>query len=104
MSSRVAASLEAFGTEGHYRLSGVLDFETVPKLLQESLNLFKGSPDVEIDLSAVTNSNSAGLGLLLEWMRQSRLVDRRIRFRHMPVGMFAVAQASDLDKVIPIIE
>lgn len=100
----VEAGLEAAGGDGFYRLSGVLDFETVPKLLNESRNLFGGGLDVEVDLSAVTGSNSAGLGLLLEWVRQARLAGRRIRFRNMPDGMSAIARASDLDDLIPVVE
>lgn len=101
----VPARLEPSGTDGHYRLSGVLDFETVPGLLNESASLFTaGGPDIEIDLSTVTDSSSAGLGLLLEWQRQARLTGKRIRFRGMPVGMIAVAKASDLDGLIPVTE
>lgn len=98
------AGLEASGAEGHYRLSGVLDFQTVPGLLSESEDLFKGKADVEVDLSPVTGGNSAGLGLLLEWMRQAHLADRRIRFRNIPAGMLAVAQASDLGGLIPVVD
>jgi phospholipid transport system transporter-binding protein len=102
MESR-AARLESDGADGRYRLSGVLDFETVPGLLNESASLFAvAGADIEIDLSTVTESNSAGLGLLLEWLRRARLAGKRIRFRNMPAGMTAVAKASDLDGVIPV--
>lgn len=96
------AGLEASGDAGRYRLSGVLDFETVPGLLNKSGDLFKGETDIEVDLSPVTGGNSAGLGLLLEWTHRARLADRRIRFRNIPAGMWAVAQASDLDGLIPV--
>lgn len=104
MALGVSACLEASGADGHYRLYGVLDFETVPRVLSESPSLFTGGRDVEVDLSAVTGSNSAGLGLLLEWVRQARLAGRRIRFCNMPAGMSAIARASDLDGVIPLVE
>lgn len=101
MESR-AALLESAGSDGRYRLSGVLNFETVPALLNDSMNLFPtAGPEIEVDLSAVTASNSAGLGLLLEWVRQTRLASQTIRFHNIPPGMTAVAKASDLDGVIP---
>lgn len=96
------AGLEASGAGGRYRLSGVLNFETVPGLLSDSEHLFKGETDVEVDMAPVTGGNSAGLGLLLEWMRRAHLANRRIRFRNIPAGMWAVAQASDLDGLIPV--
>ena len=101
MESR-AALLERAGSDGRYRLSGALNFETVPGLLNESAGLFPvAGPQIEVDLAAVTDSNSAGLGLLLEWVRQTRLNHQTIRFRNIPPGMTAVAKASDLDGVIP---
>lgn len=99
-----SAGLKASGMDGCYRLSGVLDFGTVPGLLNESASLFSAAADIEVDLSAVTETNSAGLGLLLEWVRRARFAGKHIRFRNIPAGMIAVAKASDLDRLIPVVE
>lgn len=99
--SGVSAVLETDAADGCYRLRGVLDFATVPDLLNEFPSLSASGVDIEVDLSAVNGSNSAGLGLLLEWLRQARLAGKNIHFRNMPEGMVALVRASDLDGLIP---
>ena len=87
---------------GHYALSGELNFDTVPPLLQQSATLFTQHSTVAIDLSGVSRSNSAGLGLLLEWVRWGRAANAQLEFTGLPQQLLNIARATDLESVLPI--
>jgi phospholipid transport system transporter-binding protein len=54
---------------GRYRVSGDLGFETVPGLWKQSLSRLDDSVAPVIDLGQVTQVDSAGLALMIEWLR-----------------------------------
>lgn len=85
---------------GHYSLSGELSFATVTELLQQSRSLFAGESSVEVDLSGVTHGDSAGLSLLIEWLRQAKLQSRQLRYVALPAQLNALASISDVDGLL----
>lgn len=85
----------------YFHLKGELSFKTVNTILNESQNLFLSATELEIDLADVTRSDSAGLALLLEWMRLASATTRPIYFRNIPAQMMAIAATSGLDKLLP---
>ncbi len=95
------ANLETAG-EGRYRVSGVLDATTVPQLLKESEEHFaRGSnASICIDLSGVTESDSSGLALLLEWLRIARQRGCTVDFENVPRQIVALARISEVEKLI----
>lgn len=95
------ANLNAAGP-GRFELIGRLDFDTVPAVLARSRSLFDGTGMITVDLAGVEHSNSAGLGLLLEWMRLAGEQGSRIEFLNIPDGIQAVAHTSDLDSLLPL--
>jgi len=85
-----------------YLVSGELTLETANAVLSETKNLFNGAAQMDIDLSRVTRADSAGLALLVTWMRQAKQTDKNIRFEHLPAQMLAIAKASGLDEFLPL--
>jgi len=65
-------------------VSGELTFETVPALYRESLGWFAGSPALVIDLAPVTRADSAGLALLIEWLRGAEKAGCQLKFTNIP--------------------
>jgi len=98
---KISADIEQTET-GHFKMTGTLDFETVPVVWQKSLALFKSCDSLNIDFSAVTHSNSAGLALLIEWMRSARSNNQPIAFHHLPVQMQEIAKVCGVDKDLSI--
>jgi phospholipid transport system transporter-binding protein len=92
------AKLEALG-EGRYRVSGELDAATVVQVLQQSEQQFPGTKQLEIDLGGVAHSDSAGLALLIEWLREARRRSQQIRFHNVPQQLHALAQISEVDQL-----
>ena len=84
-----------------YELLGSLNFETVSSLRLEGLRLLDGQGEVVFDLGAVERSDSAGVALLLEWVREAQRRGAGIRFQNMPPQMLAIARTSGLDKLLP---
>jgi phospholipid transport system transporter-binding protein len=88
--------------EGGYRVVGELSFATVPELQGESAALLVGSGDIEIDLSGVQRSDSAGLALVLEWMREAQGRGSALKLRNLPEQMRALARLSGLEGLLPV--
>lgn len=83
--------------DSNISVSGVLDFDTVPALMKEAEILLKNQPEISVDLADVTDSNSAGLALLLEMIRVTKLQNRTINFKNLPEQICIVANAYGID-------
>ena len=93
------ARITADGEQGQYRLSGELTFHTVPDLLRQGQGLFEGCSTFVLDLQEVTRADSAGLALLLEWLRRCRHRKQDLFFRNLPQALSEIARVSNLDQV-----
>lgn len=90
------AKLESLN-DGNFLVSGVLDATTVTALLKRSSTLFAGSSALQVDLSGVSESDSSGLALLLEWLRVARQKRQQIAFVNMPHQIEALARISEVE-------
>jgi phospholipid transport system transporter-binding protein len=93
------ARLEALG-EGRFRVSGVLDATTATDVLEQSQSRFTQAPNVEVDLGGVGESDSAGLALLIEWLRMARQSGKQIHFANVPAQIEALARISEVEDLI----
>lgn len=88
---------------GRLQVSGDLTFATVTPLLRESKALFDaGATPLLVDLSGVGRADSAGLALLIEWLRLAHSAGRDLRFLALPGQMQAIAQAGGLTDILPL--
>jgi phospholipid transport system transporter-binding protein len=95
------------GNRGTFQVSGDLVFETVPELLEQGRALLDTGVDagvtgIELDFNGVTRADSAGLALLIEWMRSARRLRLNIVFRNVPEQMLAIARVSGVDGILPL--
>jgi phospholipid transport system transporter-binding protein len=67
-------------------MSGELSFATVGAL---STEFTQQTPPKVVDLCDVTRTDSAGLALLIEWLKQSKATP--ITFRNIPAQMLSIA-------------
>jgi phospholipid transport system transporter-binding protein len=93
------ARLEALGA-GRFRVSGVLNADTVVDLLKQSRERFTGVTRIELDLGAVAESDSSGLALLLEWLRVARHEKQQIHYVNVPTQISALARISEVDDLL----
>lgn len=83
-------------------VAGELSFDTAVSGIDMTKELFAETALLDVDLSEVTHSDSAGLALLIEWMRQAQQLNKPIRFLNMPAQMLAMAEASGLEELLPL--
>jgi phospholipid transport system transporter-binding protein len=62
----------------------------VTQVLEESSRVFQG-PEVIVDLSGVTEVDSAAVSLLLEWRRAAAAANRRIAYTNVPANLQSLA-------------
>jgi phospholipid transport system transporter-binding protein len=93
------ARLEALGG-GRFRVSGVLDAHTVVDVLEQSVERFANEKEICVDLGGVSEGDSAGLALLIEWLRIVRQGGQRIRFVNMPAQINALARISEVEDLL----
>ena len=86
--------------DGHFVLAGEMSFDTAERILRVSERPFEDHTRLEIDLSGVTMSDSAGLALLLEWVTWANHTVREIRFSGMPERVLAIAQTTEVDALL----
>jgi phospholipid transport system transporter-binding protein len=85
---------------GQLALSGALVFATASELLDVSRGMFAGSTAISIDLGGVTRVDSAGLALLLEWLRWGWAEGRTVRFTALPEKLLAIARLSGVEDML----
>ena len=96
---RATAQLAEKG-EGRCAISGALTFETAPWLWQQ---LREGSwlgRAREADLSGVSNSDSAGLALLIAWRAAVVTAGGGLKFQSVPERLLALARLTDAEALL----
>jgi len=82
--------------EGRFALSGEMTFDTAERILKKSEAPFEEHTQLEVDLSGVTDSDSAGLALLLEWVTWANHTVREVRFTGLPERVMAIAKTTEV--------
>lgn len=86
--------------EGRVEIAGDLTFETVRCLRERGSELFREGGDVTLDLNAVTRADSAGLALMVEWLRHAKRMRARLQVVNMPDQMLEIARMSKLESIL----
>jgi len=101
MAAEAGAVMQDRGS-GCWQLAGELDFVSVPALLNETRMEFSTGREVTVDLAGVTRADSAGLALLVEWLRESECRGGTISFENVPVQLLSMAHVCGLDRILPL--
>ena len=85
---------------GRFALGGEMNFESAERILRASEEPFEAHTQIEVDLSGVTDCDSAGLALLLEWVTWANHTVREIRFTGMPERIMAIARTTEVERLL----
>ena len=87
---------------GKIQVRGALTFATARRARAAAAKLLleRGGPALEVDCSAVTASDSAGLAVLLDWLTLGKRQGRAVHFTNLPAPIRAVAQISDVESFL----
>lgn len=86
--------------KNHFKLSGTLNFHTVPQLMKQAEGMLARSTAANVDFSAVEDANSAGLALLLEMLRFMRSRNATVEFKNIPEQIAIMARAYGIDSAL----
>jgi phospholipid transport system transporter-binding protein len=99
----VSTEASVWAEDGVFRVRGALGFSTVAGLWAEGLPLFRRvSGACELDVSGVERVDSAGVALLVEWMRLARERGAVMRITGAPPAMKDLIQLADLQDLLPV--
>ncbi|MDP1666528.1 MAG: STAS domain-containing protein [Methylobacter sp.] len=85
-------------SNGRFVIDGDLTFATIDKQTLKSFSFLKAAKEVTIDLSRVSNTDSAGLALMIEWIKYSRHNRTQIAFKNIPEQLLNLAKLSGFDQ------
>ena len=88
--------------DGSWLLQGELDFASVPSVLRHAGVNMLGKERVTVDLKGVTRADSAGLALLVEWLRESEIDGNSIEFVNVPAQLLSIARVSGLEDILSL--
>jgi len=88
--------------DGRWQIEGELGFKSVPGVLEKAGSLLTGGEKIEMDLKGVTRVDSAGLALLVEWLREAERAGKSISFVNVPVQLMSIARISGLDAILSL--
>ncbi len=95
------ARLERTGA-GRYRISGFLTYERVPEVYEAARSLFEEGVEWVVDLGGVERADSAGLALLVDWVRQARERNVRVRFERVSERLRHLAALGGVEGLLPL--
>jgi phospholipid transport system transporter-binding protein len=88
-------------SEGVYRLEAALTFASVAGLRDQGLKIIEAqSQGLTLDLKAVPAVDSAGLALLIDWLREARARSRALKYSEPSAALLSLARLSDVEKLI----
>lgn len=88
------------GRDGRWRLGGELDFGSAAVLRPRLDEALQHGDAVDLDLSGVTRTNSAGLALLLQWQEDAGRRGVPLRIINPPGSLMELARLSNLEQIL----
>ena len=85
--------------EGRCTLKGAVNLENALALREEGLRLFTES-ETTLDLSGVTEVDSAAVSLLFEWRRAALAAKRRIHYVNLPDNLTSLAKLYGVTEIV----
>jgi phospholipid transport system transporter-binding protein len=85
--------------DGRCTLKGAVNLETALALREDGLRLFT-APEVTLDLSGVTEVDSAAVSLLFEWRRAALAGGRSIRYVGLPDNLVSLARLYGVTELV----
>lgn len=84
---------------GRCTLKGAVNLENAVALREEGLRLFT-EQETTLDLSGVTEVDSAAVSLLFEWRRAALAANRRIRYVNLPDNLTSLAKLYGVTEIV----
>ncbi len=77
--------------DNQWHVSGEILMDNANAVLEES-NALNVMEDLQINLSQVTDVDTAALSLLMEWQRRAQAAGKKVSFTHLPESLMSLAK------------
>lgn len=84
------------------QVNGALNFAVVTKLRREGIRLIAKNEQSRFDLQNIQAEDSAGLALLVAWVKYAHKSNKEISFVNVPEQLLAIIKLCGLDELLPI--
>lgn len=84
---------------GRCTLKGAVNLENALALREDGLRLFT-EQETTLDLSGVTEVDSAAVSLLFEWRRAALAANRRIHYVNLPDNLTSLAKLYGVTEIV----
>lgn len=90
--------------DSEIQLSGELTFSTVSQKSKKLKQQIAQVPAqiLEINMAAVSKTDSSGLALMLEGLKYSQLLGKQISYQKVPPLLLRLAKFCSLEEILPI--
>lgn len=96
-----SAEFDVALADGKLAVTGVLSFDTVPDVLTRTAAWIAASVQT-VDLAGVRRADTAGLALMVEWLRRARLAGRSLKFIKIPEQVREIIRVNGLSRAFDI--
>ncbi len=80
-----------------FLVTGDLTFFSIDKKMTGSFEFLNSAAKLQVDLAGVVLADSAGLALIIEWIKYSKLYNTQLKFNNMPQQILTIALLSDFN-------
>ncbi|MCC7258820.1 MAG: STAS domain-containing protein [Gammaproteobacteria bacterium] len=85
---------------GGFAVAGHLGFDTVHGIWETSRAAVAGAANPQVDLGGVTDVDSAGLALVIEWAGVAQAAGRRLEILNPPRKLLDLARISEVEALL----
>jgi len=82
---------------GYFVVEGELTFFNLDKKAVTYFDFLSSGKNIHIDLQKIEIADSAGLALLIEWIKQSNHYATKLTFKNVPKQLITLAKLSGFD-------
>lgn len=88
--------------QNKFIVSGSLMVGNVMSVYEKSLASLNSGAAFLFDFSAVKESDSTALALVIEWIKLANTKNQPIKFISLPANLIAIAQAANLEHMVSV--
>lgn len=85
-----------------YALVGELSFVTATEALKATEGVFENRDSARFDLASIDRADSAGVALLIEWVRRAEAAGCTLSYVNLPERVGAIAHVSGVMELLPL--
>lgn len=90
-------------SNGHFIVKGDLTFATLDKAALEHCKFLNSAKHVVIDLQHVGKTDSAGLALMIEWLKMSKKNGAELQLENIPLQLQSLAKLSGFEQYLHLL-